>query len=120
MKQVNITSCNDNVTINGVSYRGKNVSVSNGKVVIDGVEQGDETQSKNIVITVKGDVGSVESPDGTIIVHGDVKGNVNATNGDIEAENVGGSVTTTNGDVECWEVAGDVNTTNGDIKYKKR
>ncbi len=116
--QVTVVSSSGNasVSINGETYTGSTVTMSNGSVIVDGVKQ-DKVTAQRVMITINGDVDSVSSTDGTIIMHGDAK-TVRTTNGDVECENVTGDVTTTNGDVDAWDVAGNVSTTNGDITHK--
>jgi hypothetical protein len=105
------------VTINGVSYSGMNVSVSNNRVFVDGKEVNPE--GKEIRISVEGDIGKldVDSCD-RIDVSGSVKGNVNVSAGNASCGDVGGNVETTAGNVTCGAVSGNVHTMAGNISRK--
>jgi hypothetical protein len=104
------------VTINGKTYTGSSVAVTNNKVYIDGILQ-DAGEEKQIIISVGGDVqalsvdactkisitgncGSVQSASGDIAC-GNVSGNVLTVSGDVKAKNISGSVKTVSGDIEC-------------------
>ena len=90
------------MTINGKTYSGNNIIISNGKVIVDGAEQS-EVLEHNIVVNVTGDVQSLET-----------------TSGDVQCESVSGDVKTVSGDVNVrGNVAGNVKTVSGDISYKK-
>ena len=96
---MNISMKNGKCVIDGKSFTGNNISINGNKVIVDGVTQDGE---------LVGDI--------TVTVHGDVEALEN-TNGNVKANNVG-SVKTTNGKVTCVDVAGDVKTTNGDVNAK--
>lgn len=99
---MNISMKSGNMTINGKTYSGNNIIISNGKVIVDGAEQS-EVLEHNIVVNVTGDVQSLET-----------------TSGDVQCESVSGDVKTVSGDVNVrGNVAGNVKTVSGDISYKK-
>ena len=106
-----------NGNVVGGNLAGRNIVVSNGKVVIDGVDV--TPGRKQITIEIHGNVEQVKVDScERISITGDA-GSVNAANGDVEVGgNVNGNITTNNGDVDCENVVGDVRTNNGDIKYK--
>ena len=113
---------NKMIQINGKTFYGNNLNISNGKIIIDGKVQSSlsDFDEKEINITIEGDVVEVSTEIGNITVNGNVSKNVKNTNGDINVSgSVGGDVKITNGSVECGNVNGDVDTTNGNIKYKK-
>ncbi|AUR85886.1 hypothetical protein NVP1081O_151 [Vibrio phage 1.081.O._10N.286.52.C2] len=116
MKQLSVSTGNS-VKINGQTFKGNNVSISNGRVIVDGVEQTSEQQYK-FEITVNGDVDKLELESGTVVVKGNVNCSLNTTNGDVECGDVSGDVKTTNGDVDCDNVAGRVSTINGNVKHR--
>jgi len=107
------------ISINGVSYQGNNITITNGKVFVDGVELR-EGESKTINITVNGnlDVLKVDSCQKVMVM-----GTVNALStisGDVDISgDVGDSVSTVSGDVECGNIGGSVKTVSGDIKYRR-
>lgn len=103
------------VIINGKGIQvngGNNVSINNGKVVIDGnvvasFESGDE-----VTIRWEGEAPKSVKCHYNLEIHGDVHGDVEAGNGvDIEG-NVTGSVRAGNS-VRCGSVGGDVRAGNG-------
>lgn len=105
------------ITINGKSYKGKNVRISNNKVYIDGKLQDDKDiqESKQIFIEVHGDL-SILDVDvcENISVSGET-GLVKTVNGDIICKDIAGDVTTVNGDVRANIINGNCKTVNGDI-----
>ena len=123
----------DMVNINGKSYSGRSVIISNGKVVIDGVDVTPDAKHIDIIVEgdidkldvdlcdklmVKGNVNTLTSTSADVEC-GDVTGSVKTVSGDIECGNVGGDVTTTSGDVKAENITGSVKTLSGDIKYRK-
>jgi len=121
------------ININGKSFVGRNIVMSGNKIIIDGVDV--TPDSKNIEITVNGNLDSlkVDMCD-KITVNGnvnelsttsgdvdckDVTGDVKTLSGDIECGNVGGSVQTTSGDIKAENITGSAKTLSGDIKYRK-
>lgn len=124
---------NNMININGKSYSGRNVTIINGKVVVDGVDLTPEGKTINITVDANIDKLDVDMCD-KVIVNGnvnelttasgdvdckDVTGCVKTVSGDIECGNVGGDVSTTSGDVKAENITGNVKTLSGDIKYKK-
>lgn len=98
------------VVVNGQTYetKGNNISVKNGKVIVDGQEvyPTHNTESKNLVeIHIYGDALDVTS-DRSVTVHGTVEGNVKAR-GIVTCGDVGDSVES-KGDVHCDDISGDV------------
>lgn len=123
----------DMVNINGKSYAGRTVILSNGKVVIDGVDVTPDAKHIDIIVEgnidkldvdlcdklmIKGNVNTLTSTSADVEC-GDVTGNVRTVSGDIECGNIGGDVSTTSGDVKCENVTGNVKTLSGDIKHRK-
>ena len=105
------------IRINGMTFSGSNVSISGNRVSIDGVDQ--TPDSKNITITVTGDLESIKADAvEKITINGMVKGNVKTMSGDVECDNIGGDVETMSGDVTAGAIAGKVKTMSGDIRFK--
>lgn len=86
------------ITINGKSYKGNNVSVINGVVVIDGKQQEGVVGHINNV-TINGNCGEIANESGDITVAGYVNGDCSTGSGDIKTGEVKGSVRTGSGDV---------------------
>lgn len=120
------------VTINGQTFTGKNISIRDGVITIDGKvvdpnadqvttdADGNKVVTKWRVtpITINGDVGKVQVTSGTINITGNVTGDVNTTSGDIDVKgNVDGSVRTVSGNVTTGAIKGDAITTSGDIAH---
>lgn len=101
-------------TINGRSYSGKNITIKNGEVYVDGVRQADLPDGEREVI-VSGDVVSVSSETGNITVHGGV-GSVASTNGSVKCGDVAGSVTSVNGNITAGTIAGNASSVNGNVR----
>lgn len=105
------------ITINNNGYVGTSITVTNGKIMVDGVDVTPDT--KEINISVEGNIEQlkVDSCDKVSIV-GRVK-SISTKSGDIEVTGaVDGSISTMSGDVNCGMVAGSVSTMSGDIKHK--
>jgi len=112
---MNIKTGGSSVTINGKNYRGNSVSVYNGKVIVDGVQQEGDVE-KDVVVVVHGDCESIELECGKLTV-GNV-GSVNTQSGDIECKDVSGSIQTMSGDIDCGSVGGSISTMSGDVKHR--
>ena len=104
------------VTINGVEYQGKNISIRDGSVFVDGEVQS-LISAQQITVSVQGAVNHVSTTSGDITVVGDVKG-VETTSGDIDCNHVLGNVTTVSGNVVCNDIAGRVSTVSGNIRQR--
>lgn len=110
------------IKINGKEYKGNAISIKNGRVIVDGKEQEEETDEKgtkvvyrNVTITVAGDVKSVETSSGDVHVAGNV-GSARSTSGDIVVTGVvSGSVSSVSGDVKAQRIEGSASTVSGDI-----
>jgi hypothetical protein len=108
------------VTVNGKTFSnlsGNNISITNGKVIVDGkeVDGGDFSKSHIINVTIEGDVGDVTTSQGDVKC-GSCK-SVKTSQGDVEVDgDVSGNVTTSQGDIDIsGSVTGNVKTTMGDI-----
>ena len=102
------------MVINGVSFMGNNIVITNGQVIIDGKQVTPDGKEIHIQITgnvenleigycddfqMIGDAGSVKSGSGNIEIYGAVTGDVKAGSGNIHCGNVGGSVKTGSGNI---------------------
>ena len=103
------------VTVNGKTYKGNNVSISNNKVYIDGkLENQEDEKVINVVVNgnintltidycdnleMVGDCGIVASKNGDVVIKGNVANDVTSKNGNIVCGNVGGNVETKNGNI---------------------
>jgi uncharacterized protein (DUF342 family) len=104
------------INVNGNSYNGNNISICNGKIIVDGknVTPKDETTimiqvDGNVeridagsfhVMAVRGNVGSIKSASGDIEVNGNVEGDVESMSGDIDVNGgVKGNCKTMSGDI---------------------
>jgi len=112
---VNINMSNGSVTIDGVSYSGKNIQVNDGKIVIDGVIKSQElAQVVNVV--VNGDVIDLENGAGNVTAIN--IGAVSTGSGDVKCGDISGSVRTGSGDIDCGKISGSVRTGSGDINNR--
>lgn len=114
------------------TYYGGNVSIINGKVIVDGNDVTNQMKTLTIVIegnieslrvdacntvTVNGNVSKIDMTSGNIKCN-TVDGNINTNSGDIVCGDISGNVDSTSGDVTANKIRGDVSTTSGDIKTK--
>ena len=105
------------VRINGVTYTGNNIVVSNGKVLING--QDHTPDSKKIDIVVNGNIETLKVDACDKVVVGGSVSSLSTLSGDVKIEgNVGGSISTMSGSVKCGSIGGSVSTMSGDIVHK--
>lgn len=95
--------CFSEVSINGKTYVGNSISISDGVVIIDG--QKVESNERKLEIEFVGNVGSVSS-DQSVTIRGNVLGNVQA-NGSVDAEDIGKDVVA-GGSVNASDIGGSV------------
>jgi hypothetical protein len=105
------------MTINGKTYNGNNITISDGVVIVDGVVQDGDHIGYNIQVTVNGNVGEIETGSGDITVNGEVS-DVSTSSGDVKCGNVAGNVQTSSGDVTCGTVGGKIKTSSGDVNHR--
>lgn len=93
------------IVINGrrIEVEGNNVTVSNGRVIVDGREVGQTSKEGPTTVKWEGELANLTT-EGEVHC-GDVHGNVRANV--VECENVGGSVNANT--VNCGNIAGSVN-----------
>lgn len=109
----NISTNGSSISINGKRYRGNNVEVNNGKVIIDGVVQIDD--SRNLEIIVEGNAGDITSTDGDIVVLN--AKSIESKNGNIVVKGyVDGDCITKNGNIQANKINGNCHTKNGNIQ----
>ena len=105
------------IKINGKTYFGNNIQISNNRVIIDGKDVSDDHKdSKEITIQIEGNVETLDVDRAKSII---VNGNVNSlksVSGDVECKDVTGDIKTVSGNVECGNVQGGVQTNSGDVK----
>ena len=102
------------IIIGNQNYSGRNITIANGKVIIDGKDVTPEGKEINIKVegnieilkadcvselTVTGNCGEVSTQSGDISIKGDVNGSVSSMSGDIDCGSIGGRVSTMSGDI---------------------
>ena len=105
------------ITINGNTFSGSNIIVTNGKVLINGKDV--TPDSKEINISVVGNIEQLKvDACNKVSVEGNVQ-SISTKSGDVEVSgDVDGSISTMSGDVDCGHVKGSVSTMSGDIKHR--
>ena len=103
------------IRVNGMSISGSNISITNGKIIVDGKDMTpDQKEIKIEVIgdidtlsvdacnevSVKGNIGKLKTMSGDVEVTGDVTGDVSSMSGDIRCGNISGSVKTMSGNIK--------------------
>jgi hypothetical protein len=102
------------IRINNANYSGHSVTISNGRVLIDGKDL--TPDSKNINIEVIGDVNEIQVDScNELVVKGNVLGNVSSTSGDIRCGNVAGNANSVSGDIKANRIFGKASSVSGDI-----
>jgi len=110
------TNSGSTITINGTTFSGKNITIDDNSVIVDGVVTQDISNEKDILIMIDGNVESVKTISGYIKAEN--VGKVKTTSGDIKCKNVSGNVSTVSGDISCLSVGKTTKTVSGDIYYK--
>lgn len=102
------------VRVNNISYSGRNITIKNGKVIVDGYDVTPDEKEINILVdgnieelkvdacekvTVTGQVGNIKTMSGSIEVLGSVNGNVKTMSGSVQCDDIGGSVETMSGSI---------------------
>lgn len=113
--KINLTS-GSRVTINGVEYTGRNVSIVNGRVIVDGKEQ-DQALQHPISVAVMGNVTNIDLASGKVEISGSA-GAVTTASGDVHCGNVAGNVETMSGDVHCSAIGNNASSMSGNIIMK--
>ncbi|HCT2233792.1 hypothetical protein ASU68_20095 [Enterobacter hormaechei subsp. oharae] len=111
-----INTGGSSVNINGQEFTGHSITINNGKVSVDGVEQSGSL-AEQITVTVNGNVESINTDFGTVNVTGSV-GHVKTMSGDVHCNIVTGSVNTMSGYITCDSISGNASTMSGNIITK--
>lgn len=93
------------ISIGGRTFTGNNVSILNGVVIVDGVQQ-DGTLTGQVELKIEGTLDSLTT-DASVNMKGQINGNVEA-GGSVRCDDVGGNVNA-GGSVRCDDVGGSVN-----------
>lgn len=111
--QINMNG--NRVVIDGKSFSGRSVSIINGKVIVDGIEQPGSLIG-DINVTAEGNIDKLENASGSIKANN--VNTISTQSGNITCGDVNGSVSTMSGDVRCNSIGGSVTTMSGDIITK--
>ena len=115
---MDISVVNGKVTVNGNVFQTNGSSLSidgNGNVIING-ESVLTVESKDIEVSIVGDVENLQTTYGDVKVEGTVKGSVKTVSGDVQVKGgVTGDVQTVSGDVKSPQISGNVKTVSGNI-----
>lgn len=106
------------IKINGNTYTGNSIVISNGKVIVNGKEV--TPDGKEINISVQGDIYELKVDTcNKVSVTGSVK-SISTQSGDVEVTgDVDGNISTMSGDVDCGHVQGSISTMSGDVKHRR-
>ena len=112
-------SAGSTVTINDRTYSGRDISVVDGRVIVDGKEQDPAALGTGpVTVNVHGNCERVLLVTGTIHVDGDV-GKVDTQHGNVRVDgNVAGDVNSLSGNVHCGEVRGRGLTMSGSVSHR--
>lgn len=106
------------ITINNQNYSGRNLTIINNRVIIDGKDVTPDAKEINISVTANIETLKVDYAN-RVEVNG-VVNDIEAGSADIEVKgNVGGSIQTGSGNVKCGDVGTDVKTGSGNVKCGK-
>lgn len=106
------------ITINNKTYVGNSITITNGKVIIDGKDT--TPDAKEINISVDGNIEELNvDACNKVFVNGSV-GDIRTQSGDVDVSgDVSGMISTMSGDVKCGNVGGKISTMSGDVKHRK-
>ena len=106
------------IIINGNTYSGNSIVVTNGKVIINGKDV--TPDSKEITISVDGNIDELKvDACNKVSVNGNVS-NIKTQSGDVDISgDVSGGIQTMSGDIDCFNVGGSISTMSGDVKHKR-
>ena len=113
---MNIDLVGGTITINGVSFSGRNVRIDNDKIIVDGKVQSSSLVGP-ITVTVNGNCGDVQNGSGDIIVNGTAQ-QVSTGSGKITCGDVHGNAQSGSGNINCQNVSGNVKTGSGNISRR--
>lgn len=103
--------------VNGMSIEGNNIVIKDNKIFVDGKLLNAKNELVQIeTININGNVKSLQTTSGNVVVNGKVTGNVKTTSGKVTAKDVGGNIHTTSGSVSAGTVNGTVETKTGSLK----
>lgn len=112
MKFFNSIQGSGSVTINGKTYKGRNVLVVNGRVIIDGKDASDQPDgtAKTYNIHIEGSLNElkIEGYGADVTVQGDVNGDL-LCDGSAAVSGAVGAKVSAGGSVKCGDVHGSVN-----------
>lgn len=95
------------VVINGRVFHGNNLTMSGGKIIIDGVDvSASLPDAKEINIHVDGNIETLKVDACQKITVGGSVGSVQTQSGDVDCAEVHGSISTMSGSVDCGNVGG--------------
>ncbi len=101
------------ITIDGRTFAGNSVSIINGVVTVDGVQQ-DGTLTGEVRLKIEGTLDSLTT-DASVDMTGRINGNVEA-GGSVRCDDVGGSINA-GGSIRCDDVGGSINA-GGSVKHR--
>lgn len=103
------------ISINGVNVSASgSICISNGKVIVNGIDVTPETKEINIIVNgdtdkiqvdacnsfhSTGKVGDIKTMSGDVNVYGDVEGSIQTMSGDVDCHKVSGSIKTMSGSI---------------------
>lgn len=103
--------------INGKSFFGQNITITNSGITIDGAMSAENTP--NIKVEILGSCDQITTASGDVVVNEAVK-TINTMSGDVECGDIYGNVKTMSGDVKCGNITGSAETMSGNIKCKRK
>lgn len=104
------------ITIDGRDFVGRNITINDDRVIVDGVEQEGYLVGP-VSIAITGDVERLETTSGDVEVSGTC-GSVSTMSGDVICRDVTGNVSTMSGDVTSGKIAGKVSSMSGDVSSR--
>jgi hypothetical protein len=116
MAKITISTVSNNSSVIVSVHDGHNVTITNGKVIVDGNDV--TPQMKNISISVEGSVDTLTVDACNYVKVSNTVNKLTTTSGDVTCGDVTGNVQSTSGDIECGDVGGDVRSTSGDVTAK--
>ena len=102
------------VVINGETYHGTSISVTDKTVIVDGEVISTEGFPE-VNIEVTGNIETLKVPScNECVINGDIN-TLSTVSGDVDANGITGDVSTVSGDVVASEIGGNVKTISGNV-----
>lgn len=104
------------VSLNGITFKGAEISINKGRIIIDGKDV--TPDAKEITIAVDGNIERLQVDQCKKVTVNGSCGSLSTMSGNVDCGPVNGPVKTMSGNVKCGNVGNDVGTSSGDVDLR--